>query len=622
MVERTLLGCYRLLAFLLMFMLTLGLSCIPARAQVELIESVAILEDKSASALLQDVFIENFAQSDRSINLGYSASAYWIKMRIIPSPDDSSVVLIVNPHMLDEVALFAPIEIHSEESAIHVNGKPYMMKDNTVGLNPRTYILSPPIGGADYLLRIASLGSLSLNLSAQSSEDAMRTINSAHLSQHIYLGLLIFLLTWSILVFLLIKEPLLLYFVPLLSLWIVHNMFSFGYFSSTFSSYNINDYGIIFRHIAIILSIILLMFHRALLLQFQPANLAIRLIDAHILFGTALLLAFATLTTHMPLQVNAYLIAISPISLLITAMTATRDGFVGLNNIKVFYTIILILNATWATQLLGLNFDSIESFNGPMAYGTSTSFLIFIITAKYSLEAYRSQKRNKDRIYEFQQKDIIELEKRKSMVILIDMLAHETKNALSIISMTVSATDLGAERKNRIYRAISGLNSVIERCDQSVRLYNIDERLKIQKCDLSEIINNIIEDQIEKFRITVEKIAQPTILADPVFLNVILYNLLENALKYSPAGSKVTITLDEQQGEAILTFENEQGTSGMPDPELVFQRHYRNERAQGISGSGLGLYICARLARAQNGNIYYRPSENHVRFIVSLPCAI
>jgi signal transduction histidine kinase len=303
-------------------------------------------------------------------------------------------------------------------------------------------------------------------------------------------------------------------------------------------------------------------------------------------------------------------------------MTACRDAFVGLKTVKVFYVIICFLNVFWAMKLLGLNIDLIESFDGPMSYGMTTSFLIFIIMAKYSLEAYRSQKRNKNMISEFQQKGIIEIEKRKSMMTLIDMLAHETKNALSVISMTVSATDLGAERKNRIYRAISSLNSVIERCDQSVRLHNIDEKLKIQKCELSQIINNIIEDQIEKFRITVDKIAQPTVLADPVFLNVILHNLLENALKYSPAGSKVTITLDEQQGEAILTFENEQGKSGMPDPELVFQRHYRNERAQGISGSGLGLYICTRLAHAQNGNISYKPTENHIRFIVKFPCAI
>jgi signal transduction histidine kinase len=116
-------------------------------------------------------------------------------------------------------------------------------------------------------------------------------------------------------------------------------------------------------------------------------------------------------------------------------------------------------------------------------------------------------------------------------------------------------------------------------------------------------------------------ISQPTVRGDPVFLGVILSNLLENALKYSPAGSKVTVTLDARQGEAILVFENEQGDAGMPNPEMVFKRHYRSDGAQGVAGSGLGLYICASLVRAQNGNISYKPKENRIRFIVSFPCA-
>jgi signal transduction histidine kinase len=543
-------------------------------------------------------------------------------MRILPPADGGSVILLVNPQMLDDVLLFAPMPMSQAAPEMQANDASYEIMDRSMGLTPRTYILSPPMSGADYFLRIASAGSISLNVSAQSADDAMRTVNLVHFVQFIYVSFMILLLVWALRGFMLFKEPVLLIFLPLISLWIVHNLFSFGYLSVILSSYDAEKLGFIFRCIALILSLIVFLFHRTLLNLFQLSNRAKLLINSHLLAILMLTVIFIFYDKNIALKANAYLIAISPITFFIAAATARHDAFIRLNIVKIFYLLLSFFNVFWAAQLLGFNTEFIGSYNGVLAYGVVTSFLIFLILSKYNSEAARVVIANREKLDKLHQAELIEFEKRNSMIGFIDMLTHETKNALSVISMTVSAANLGEDRQNRIHRAISGLNKVIERCDQSVRLYNIDEQLKIQKCQVSDILNEIYADQIEKSRVTINMISQPTVLGDPVFLGVILSNLLENALKYSPAGSKVTVTLDARQGEGILVFENERGSAGMPNSEMVFKRHYRSEGAQGVAGSGLGLYICASLVRAQNGNISYRPKENRIRFIVSFPCAI
>ena len=84
-------------------------------------------------------------------------------------------------------------------------------------------------------------------------------------------------------------------------------------------------------------------------------------------------------------------------------------------------------------------------------------------------------------------------------------------------------------------------------------------------------------------------------LADPEFMEMVIRNLLVNAIRYSPAGEKITVELleDEQKKEAIFQIEN----TGVHIPEKdlvrIFDAFYRVEasRNKATGGNGLGLYI-------------------------------
>lgn len=93
----------------------------------------------------------------------------------------------------------------------------------------------------------------------------------------------------------------------------------------------------------------------------------------------------------------------------------------------------------------------------------------------------------------------------------------------------------------------------------------------------------------------------------------VLVNLLTNAIKYSPDGGPVEVTLQVGAGgqEALLSI-RDQGI-GIPQAEQaqIFGRFVRasNGEAQGISGTGLGLYLCRELVAQHGGEIWFESSE-------------
>jgi heavy metal sensor kinase len=95
-------------------------------------------------------------------------------------------------------------------------------------------------------------------------------------------------------------------------------------------------------------------------------------------------------------------------------------------------------------------------------------------------------------------------------------------------------------------------------------------------------------------------------LADPQRLQLALTNLIENALKFSPPGSTVTVSSWRRDGEVGVTVRDEGPGIPEADREHLFDRYYRagSARARNLSGSGLGLAICREVAIAHGGRIW------------------
>jgi signal transduction histidine kinase len=117
----------------------------------------------------------------------------------------------------------------------------------------------------------------------------------------------------------------------------------------------------------------------------------------------------------------------------------------------------------------------------------------------------------------------------------------------------------------------------------------------------------------------------PPVLADPDKLAQVLTNLVSNAIKYSPEGGLVKLSVDADDGALHLRV-IDQGLGLPPDAlQAVFERFHRleDESRQDIPGSGLGLYITRHLVELQGGRIWAEspgPSKGST-FHVTLPAA-
>jgi len=115
-----------------------------------------------------------------------------------------------------------------------------------------------------------------------------------------------------------------------------------------------------------------------------------------------------------------------------------------------------------------------------------------------------------------------------------------------------------------------------------------------------------------------------TVQGDPLLLKLVVSNLLENAMKYTPANQPIEVKMERKTRTVILMVAD--NGSGIPDEEKerVFEKFYRigNELTRGSKGTGLGLYLCKRIVRSHGGTIkIHNNKPGGAIFVVTLPAA-
>ncbi|MGB9877517.1 MAG: ATP-binding protein [bacterium] len=235
--------------------------------------------------------------------------------------------------------------------------------------------------------------------------------------------------------------------------------------------------------------------------------------------------------------------------------------------------------------------------------------------------------------------DITELKRLDQMKTdFVSHVSHELRTPLTSIKGFVATLLADTEGYYDLDTRREFLQIIDQECDRLTRLINdllnlsrIEAgralELILKPVDVVDIARKIIEIQknyTSKHQFVLDvKQPVPTVIADEDKVDQIITNLVSNAVKYSPDGGEVRITIQEDpETGGVLVAVKDQGI-GIPKEVLprLFQRYYRVEGRK-ISGTGLGLYLTRHLVEAHGGKIWVESEEGKgSTFYFTLPPA-
>ncbi len=218
----------------------------------------------------------------------------------------------------------------------------------------------------------------------------------------------------------------------------------------------------------------------------------------------------------------------------------------------------------------------------------------------------------------------VEIKRRQEQDNFMAMLSHELKTPLSVLRMSLGATGVLSERtRTHALQAVQDMDTIIYRCLQADRLKQQGSPLLTQRCQLSELLADVHTTHLGTARLHMAAADLPALHTDPQLLGIALNNLVDNALKYAPPDSPVSIQAQRhthlRQPGVLIAVSNAEGSAGMPDAQWVFKKYHRGARAHGKTGSGLGLYLVHTVARLLGGWVRYAPTDGVVNFELWVP---
>lgn len=200
----------------------------------------------------------------------------------------------------------------------------------------------------------------------------------------------------------------------------------------------------------------------------------------------------------------------------------------------------------------------------------------------------------------------------------IGMVSHELRTPLTVVTGALYASmsqDVPNEEKQQLMQdALWGAEMLDQILDNLLELSRVQAdrlRLNIQTVNIANAARSVVnrlEYKSAGHRFEIDVPPDMTVQADPVRVELVLRNLLDNAIKYSPSGGQIR-AFAGQDGNKVVIGVSDQGLGiSSEDKEKLFTRFQRLERPvhAGTEGIGLGLSVCRTLVEAHGGRIWVK----------------
>ncbi|MDO4544729.1 MAG: HAMP domain-containing sensor histidine kinase, partial [Bacillota bacterium] len=203
-------------------------------------------------------------------------------------------------------------------------------------------------------------------------------------------------------------------------------------------------------------------------------------------------------------------------------------------------------------------------------------------------------------------------EERSSVKELVSDISHQTKTPLSniILYAELAREQAESEETRRLADNIKGQSEKLEFLIQALvktsRLETGTIQIDPEPNRLSELAEGAVRQAEKKaeakgMKIVVDVDESLTACFDKKWTTEALFNILDNAVKYAPAGSKIRIDAESYELYSVVRVMDE--GPGIAEEEIpkIFSRFYRSAGSAEIEGVGLGLYLSRQIVENQSG---------------------
>jgi signal transduction histidine kinase len=118
-----------------------------------------------------------------------------------------------------------------------------------------------------------------------------------------------------------------------------------------------------------------------------------------------------------------------------------------------------------------------------------------------------------------------------------------------------------------------------------------------------------------------ERLDESRILGEPSQLKLAIYNLVDNARKYSTPDTPIAVNCRKEADEVIISIRNRGKTISREESETLFNKYQRGRNSMNTSGAGLVLWLVKKIIEQHNGKVSLRGFPSGVEATVRLPVA-
>ncbi len=601
-----------------------GLSLSVAAWGNDLVISRAFLVDRAGTLSIDQVIQSNFQPTGPMLSKGYTDTVHWIRLSVKAPDRDDTVELRIRPTFLDEVRLYEPDSANPGGWKTRVTGDRYSYQDRDRAAVTLVFVVRPQAPQTVYYLRLKTTSASLLHVEALESRVAQTEDMKLLGIQVLYLGVMLWLLSWAVHDYANQRQPITGLFMLCQLAHILYDLAIMGYLAPFLPTQSAPMGDLATSLLVVASTLFGILFHRTLLSLYMPPKLLLHGLD--VLIGLAVLdiALIAGGLSRPALEINALSVLAFPLVFLALAFTTRREGMPSRFMLRIFYCLVALPMTASLLSILNLINAGEWLLYAPHIHGLISGGLIFLILHLRSRQLLREGQQASLALELTQQHLHMERAQKEEQGRFMVMLTHELKTPMSVVRLSLDAMKVKGKLKHHADRALEDMNGIVELCQQVDQLEQRQLVITPQPCRIDEILNDLKQNSWAPDRLRVNTVSMPDINTDPQLLRIVLSNLISNAIKYAAPATDIEMNAIPEQRQTrpgiFISIQNLPGTAGFPDQERVFQKYYRSPGAYGKTGSGLGLYLVRSITELLGGVIAYDAPQEKIRFSLWLPC--